>query len=237
LRLALVVLVAAPLAGCFLLVDLDPVPDVIDGGSDTSTDAPLADADAGSDVVVDASLDPNDCGPNHAVCTSGQCVNSDCVRRIFVLSGVQGGDLGTISGANFGCSNHGGVDFGTASFVPVMSASDMSARDRVGPSNAPFVLVDKITQVAPNAAALFSGSLDHIIDQSEDGGDPGGGTQNVWTGSTPDGGPDPINDCGDWTEAGVSTGAVGVYTAQNIGWLRNATPTCNTVAHLYCVEK
>lgn len=227
----LAIIVTVPLAGCSLLIGLEDVPPVIDASSEASIDAP---GDAGSDVAIDSPLDPSDCGANHEVCSSKQCVPGGCLRRVFVSSTLQMGNMGTITGADNQC---GTLGFPLGEFHALISESDSGAKERIGSSNAPFVLVNGI-QVAANSAALFSDAgLEHAIDMTEDGGE-AGTVLLVWTGTGWDGEPDTVTShCGEWILGAPSTGGAGVWSTKDHNWLYAQAPTCDTPAHLYCVEK
>jgi hypothetical protein len=227
LKRAALALFATSLAACSLVIGLEPVPDVFDGGSEAA-------AEAGPDVLED----PADCGAAHTKCASAQCTNGDCVRRIFVTSYFSDGNLGGAAIADQKCSDLAQVPFNGAPFFAWLGEDDASAASKLATSNAPFVLPDG-QHVAESSAALLQTStvpLEHAIDEIEDGG-PGGGF-NVWTGTMPDGGADtPTSHCMEWTSNGQVHAFGGYSSSVDAGWTYIGQLACGTPAHLYCVEK
>jgi len=242
-RYATLALVVAALAGCSLLIDLhDLPPDTLGDAADVVVDStqPQPDgSDAASDVVVDAAPDvedPADCGPTHLICGSKRCVNESCVRRVFVSSTVYQGNFGNVFNADNTCSNLG---FAIGDFMAIMSVTDAGAKERMGPSNAPFILLDgPSTEIAKNAAALFSdGGIEHPVNVTEDGGVVDASVAFVWTGTGTNGEPDPSNRCLDWLAGDPNTAGVGLVTNQDTAWLYSQARACSSLAHFYCVEK
>ena len=224
-----IALLAASLAGCSLLIGLEPVPDVADAETEAAADAPN-----------DVAEDPADCGVTHKKCPSAQCTNGDCVRRIFVTSSISDGNLGPLgsTSADQRCAGLALVPFSGATFFAWLSDNDASAGAKLGTSNAPFVLPDG-QHVAESSAALLQTStvpLEHAIDEIEDGG-PGGGF-NVWTGTTPGGAADTTTShCMEWTSNGQVHAYGGYSSSVDAGWTFIGQLACGTPAHLYCVEK
>jgi len=189
------------------------------------------------------STDPNNCGSCNHVCGSGQCANSDCVRRMFVTSQTYtGGGLLGVAAADANCAAL------AASAVPPLRGlfkawiadSHSSPSSTFTHSAAPYVRVDGV-RIADNWAGLITGALQNPLDVDENGhaiAIDGSVTGLAWTAVWPDGTFYDAGDCDDWQNFSGYGGA-GVIGSTDGYWSVNGSGPfpCEHRSSLYCVEQ
>jgi hypothetical protein len=121
----------------------------------------------------------------------------------------------------------------------------VSAAQRIGTTDRPYVLTDFATVVAYNSADLQDGFIEHPIDLDEHGQPPPTTTAScatipgttVWTGAGPDGGPT-SNDCLGWTLGSGDGASVGVIAPGHVDatWTSECLLVCEQTASLYCFQ-
>lgn len=163
-------------------------------------------------------------------------------RTVFVTSTTHDGDFGGVRGADAFCQAHADAAELDGNFVAWLSTgnTETQARRRIQNAPAPYRLVDGTT-VALNFTSLTSGSIDEAINVDENG-DEISDTNNVWTGSAPDGtgvnGTDANVRCAQWTSnSGANGGRVGSSSAIDSNWTNTGNnATCDQQRRVYCVE-
>jgi hypothetical protein len=169
----------------------------------------------------------------------------DDAVRVFVTRGVYSGDLGGLAGADEKCTASATAAGLGGTWVAWLSNETADARDRIPEGE--YRLVDETTIVANDLADLIDGTLKNSIEIDENGNP---WSQNVWTGTQPDG--ELYTDafgasetCNDWTDGtndfdGVTgnSGAVdGNWTTfGNQAPLTPQLSPCNGFRSLYCFE-
>ena len=163
----------------------------------------------------------------------------------FVTSKDYPADLGGVAGADLRCNQRAQAAGLPGQYLAWISQSEglMAATLRLHHATVRYVRVDAV-QVANNWTDLTNGNLDAPIDRDELGQpvalmDLGVCPQTgaVWTGTEPNGTPDP-DDCAGWTTTAADDRAqIGLLQRQNEGWTASCNLNCDMTARLYCLEQ
>jgi len=176
------------------------------------------------------------CSSTCQIETGYSCVGepSSCINEIiiFMSSSTSNGNLGGISGADTTCNNLASSANLGGTFVAWLSNNTLNAKDRI-PTGIPFVRTDN-TEIAENLADLIDGDIEERIDKDENGD--GGGTKDIWTGTTKEG----INEgsnCNNWSSSSDSDkGRRGQTDKTNKDWTDDKDEDCEEVMRLYCLQ-
>lgn len=202
-----------------------------DAGKDSSQ-LPL---DAAADANGDGSMMANNCGSCPAACYQNQCA-----KRLFASSR-------TYDGAAVQSTKHADDECGAMAKAAGLTGfwqawiSDelgSSPATRFGaPYNGPYVLAKSTDIRIVKTAAYFSkGSLEHAIDQDENGGPVAGF---AWTQTDPYGDAFPAGLMGDacvnWTSAETAKAAIVFLISTDFGPASNRY--CDDTGRLYCFEQ
>jgi cysteine-rich repeat protein len=190
----------------------------------------------GMEACDDGNQVPGDgCFPN---CVEG--------KLVFTTSAMYDGNLGGVSGANAKCAAIASTENFGGTFKAWISDSSDSPSTTFVQSAVPYRLYDG-TKVVDNWADLIDNSLDHAIDQDEQGNAPptmahaGCYEEFVWTGTNPDSTAylDSGNRCDDWTSSmGNDVGTGGLHNIKTNSWTRVLCKIdCDETAPLYCFEQ
>jgi hypothetical protein len=180
--------------------------------------------------------------------------------RVFATSEKFPANLGGLEGADAQCQRLANEANLSGTFKAWLSTSDVPAKDRLVQASVPYTLVDDVTQVAADWAALTActpedyicdGVLSAAIDTDENGAP---ATPNAvygplaWTGTTPAGetqicsSGDPCT-CGDWMGAGGQVNPAN-FTGTNWRWTGPSGGSSNCSKYtdngglpLYCFEQ
>jgi hypothetical protein len=148
-------------------------------------------------------------------------------------------DFGGAAGADLRCAE-AAADGGLAgTFRAWVSSDGTSAASRIvdpDPSR-PIVLVGGPPAVIVACAAkLRDGALAHAIDRNQRGASVNASEQ-VWTGTSSDGGLVPDGGCRDWTTTTGTAGVIGDPHATSSAWTDTLVPKdCGGNARLYCIQ-
>ncbi len=176
-----------------------------------------------------------DAGPPSA-CSVGKA-------RVFLTSSLYDGDFGGVSGADSVCGARAAAQGLGGQWRAWLSDSATPASSHIYASAGPYVLLDG-TVVAPNFAALVSGSLSHPISLTELAAPISDGQTEVWTdidvtGQLGNGGFCTSSSGNDWSSAdsGAPTPLVGHSNASDSTWSAAYLQFCDrTNVRLYCFE-
>ena len=155
-------------------------------------------------------------------------------RLVFISSRKTKGDLTGPQGADAICNEVASSAGVPGKFVAWISSQSSSAASRLT-SDGPWELSNG-TRVADRKSELLSGFLQSPINFFEDG-QPLSGTQQVWTGTKPDGTAATAT-CGKWTSTDSSLrGVVGEANSSKKPWTETVAPqTCDGERRLYCFQ-
>jgi hypothetical protein len=158
---------------------------------------------------------------------------------VFLTSSGFFGNLGGTAGGDADCNSLASAASLPGTYKAWLSST--TAGDNPASSfthsTMPYVLVDG-TQVAANWTALVSGTLDHAIDEKEDG-TTFTAALSVWTGTKADGTPatsPQFFNCGDWSNTS-DLAWVGSSGATNSSWSLQGGIACNNFQPLYCFRQ
>ena len=197
----------------------------------TSADVTTSADESGPGVCGDGQLDPDEqCDDGNNDPADG--CHSDCTRYrlVFVTGGMQG-KLDGLDGADAMCTNDASEAGLPGPFIAWLSTPEVSAADRIGPSEIAFRRPDGIL-VAENLDDLLDGSIAAPIDVTAAGGTMPPGP--VWTG-TASGGGFAGQACAGWTSSLPSDlGALGTTTFADARWTDLGEQLCSLNARLYC---
>lgn len=197
-------------------------------------------------------------GVSTSICCNGTCWDGCCGRDGepsaclgFITSRAYRGDLKGSSatgldGADAKCQERANVAPGgplPGTYKAWLSSgtgpNECPACGRFRHSAQPYTLVDGATRIAANWAALTSGTLEHGIDQSDEGV---WSIKIVWTDTTADGTLwDATQTCSSWTDStNASTGLTGNSGSSDANWTATAVPPypCDRDDfRLYCFQQ
>lgn len=197
----------------------------------------------GEDPVPIQTLDSLDCTAGQIARFDGtEWVCSDFLLSlesiIFITSDSISAAMGGVDGADDHCNIHAVAAGLPGEYLAWLADSQVGSAPAVTffQSPFPYVLPSGI-KVADNWADLTDGSLDHAIDENEDGSFV---TGEVWTNVAPNGSmrdSTTTGSCNGWTDAtGAFRGRVGLASAVNSGWTDTALIRfCSAPKLLYCV--
>lgn len=164
---------------------------------------------------------------------------------VFVSSAPVSGGFGGVEAADAHCLEHAIAGALPGTYRAWLSATSVTAAERIGTTERPYVLADFATIVANGTADIYDGFLEHAIDLDEHGGPPAPTTSScmsldgpvVWTGSS-DIGDWSGNDCLGWTLDVGDGGTVGVIAPGqlDVTWTNGCTLPCDSSALLYCFQ-
>ena len=211
----------------------DPAPATLvesgSGAPDAADERAVATRDASDqDVGVDA--DASFLGCNEAVA---------CERVVFVTSTKQaGGALNGLVGADALCTQLAATALHARvrgrRFVAWLSGP-ADAASRMVKGSRPYVLANG-TEVAAQFAQFASATHGASINVDENGA-PTSGETAVWTGSDENGKATPVT-CSAWATANpADNGKIGRSTRMDKSWSNDGTLSCQSLFHLYCVER
>jgi len=168
-------------------------------------------------------------------------------KRVFLTSTVYDGNLGGVAGADAICQARANFAGLPGTFKAWVSAGNPTAFTDPATtfihSTTPYVRVDGVV-VAADWADLTDGTLDATINVDEFGVADSG--DYVWTSTNLDGTHTPfqgrdfkVPDCGEWTSASPSAGAViGSNVSTGSDWTDSSfIAQCDILRHLYCFEQ
>jgi hypothetical protein len=212
-----------------------------DAGLDTRDSAPMPDASACPGKNLDS--DPDNCGACGHACNPlaavAGCVGGECERLVFLLQTTLPANFGGLTSADTICTNAAtmsGADPSGTQFKAWLSTETISVSTRMVHGKRPYI--DKHGDVvAADWNALVSGSLTIGIRWTEAGNSIV--DADVWTATTASGDYAGPSDCMGWTSPSqMLMSTFGRSNAANAGWTQFGTSeTCNTPAHLYCIEQ
>jgi len=120
-------------------------------------------------------------------------------------------------------------------FIAALGTSDEPLSSRLGSFGGQYVNT-KGERVALANDKLFSGMLEAEVDRDEHGQTVNEGSTFAWTGSLHTGASSGL-DCEAWESVSLfARGSVGLLGAKDATWLSHMDLSCNTSAHLYCVQ-
>ncbi len=156
------------------------------------------------------------------------------LRLVFISSRKTKGDLVGPQGADAICNEVASSAGVPGKFVAWISSKGSSVSSRLT-SDGPWELSNG-TRVADQKSELLSGFLQNPINRFEDG-QPLSGTQQVWTGTRPDGTAGTAT-CADWTTTESNLrGLVGEANSAKKAWTETSAPqTCDGERRLYCFQ-
>lgn len=156
------------------------------------------------------------------------------IRRVFVTSTTQNGNLGGFAGADGLCATQAADAGLSGTFAAWLSTLATPVGTRLEHSTVPYVRVDG-TVVANNWDDLVDGELLAPINL-----DATGMTQfgDVWTGTLATGEPYAVDDCNEFTDDTIDRRAqCGNSNSMVATWTANVVPRCSVALRLYCFEQ
>jgi cysteine-rich repeat protein len=187
------------------------------------------------DDIVDPNEECDDGNTNDNDGCSAICKFDLEVRYVFVTSAAYlGQEVGGLVGGDAKCNELASFSDIVAGrhFVAWLSTELKEAKARLSAGSVPYARTDNV-MVAPDNDGLLDGTLDAPIDHDEHGL-PAVGSQQVWTGTMPDG-TAVGEDCNGWGFSGIG-GWTGLWTATDATWSSNVSVSCLQLRHLYCIE-
>ena len=156
-------------------------------------------------------------------------------KVVFVSSANYNGNLGGLAGADAKCQALANArpTLAGKTFKAWLSSSSVSATARLTHATVPYKRVDGVV-IANNWADLVDGALAAPVSVTEVGGSK---TYWVWV-NTDLSGASMGGICGDWTDAGSSSGGnfIGYSSLSGCGWTAT-TLSCSNAFALYCFEQ
>jgi len=157
------------------------------------------------------------------------------VKRVFVTSTLQNGNLGGLAGGDSICAARASAAGLGGSWRAWLSTSAVNARDRI-----PDAIYERVdgARIADDKADLLDGSIANPINVDENGNTLGGPSVLPWTGTRADGTVS-TQHCSGWTSAafGIPGGIVGRGINNNSWWTDFGPATCSGSRQLYCFEQ
>lgn len=182
----------------------------------------------------------------HVFRTAGgqvQFIGSDTTaseKRVFVTSTVYTGALGGLAGANAKCAERASAAGLNGVFKAWISDSTSSPATSFTQSATPYVLVDG-TEIATDWADLTDGTSLNAAINIDEYGDPGSGSNLVWTNTTPNGTPvqSEGQSCENWTAVVGGTIMAGARISATTHWTSGGLglTSCTQLHHLYCFQQ
>ncbi|MBL8126878.1 MAG: hypothetical protein U0Z70_12160 [Thermomicrobiales bacterium] len=186
----------------------------------------------------------DNCGNGVAcTCPQGQCCRGDgtcgaCL--VFVTSTRPQGDFGGLSGADGLCQGHAtGAGLSGTYLAWLSDSTGASPSTRFTKATVPYTLVDG-TVIADNWSDLTSGTLNHAINMTEDGGNITTTSAKVWTHTSADGTTSteipPEWCCHNWRSTS-DVGTLGNASLASSSWSSDYYQSCSEKARLYCFQQ
>jgi hypothetical protein len=169
---------------------------------------------------------------------NGSGGSGDAHVKVFLSSASYDGipEAGGFVGADDACTTLAAAAGLTGSWTAWLSDNATNAIDRIfDGGGASFRLVNG-TVIADNLADLIDGSLDAPIGIFENGGAPGPGAVDVWTGTGTDGTFPGTSSCVGWTtNSNANTGQIGKADSATATWTNaGGGQGCELFNRLYC---
>jgi hypothetical protein len=154
------------------------------------------------------------------------------VKRVFVDSSPQTGNIGSIANADTSCATAAGRGNLGGTWKAWISDSGTDAVSRMADVG-PWYLVNKTTKVFDDKAAMLGNPL--VAINMTESGNTMSGSFPVWTGTTL-AGTKHTDTCSNWTTLS-GNGRHGLHDQSDGDWSDAASQSCGSQAHLYCFEQ
>lgn len=211
----------------------EPSDSTTDGTTDETSDSTGAPLGCGDGIFIP----PEECDDNNDM--NGDGCSATCkveFRYVFVSSELYSGNLiGDVTGGDFKCNMLAKAQpkLVARNFAAWLSTAEVHAKDRIGDSKVPYVLVDG-TMVASETSTLVKSMLDAPINLTENG-TTADNTAQVWTGTKADG-TAAAEHCTGWSADG-EVGLTGLWMQKDGTWTHDELLPCPTTRRIYCIEK
>jgi hypothetical protein len=174
---------------------------------------------------------------SRVVTSSLEAGTSANYKRAFVTAATFDGNLGGVAGANTKCSTAASNAGLAGTWKAIIADGGNSVYNNISISAATFDFDGNY--IANSTYGLFSYDLTtKLFISTDENGTAIAEAAKVWTGSTSSGYASG-NSCSNWSSnSAASTGTYGIKTeAWSLERISDSTATCDTVAHLYCVQQ